>query len=460
MRRTLDELPESLDGTYERILKEIKKPNREYARRLLQCLVVAIRPLRVKELAEILAVDFDCGEGIPKLKPDWRWEDHEQALLSSCSSLITAVDVNKDGGDNDNDDNDNGSDNHSDNNSDINSDINSGFFSDNDKDNDNAYGDSRVVQFSHFSVKEFLTSPRFATSSGDISRYHIDLEPAHTILSQACLGVLLQLGDRVDKTDISDGSPLARYAAQYWVDHAQFENVSAQVRNAMERLFDSDRPHFFAWLGLYDIDTAPLLASTFYLSKPINKAAAPPLYYTALCGFHDLVNHLIVRHPQHVNANGGFYMRPLVAALAGQHFQTAEVIRRHGADPNVQRHDKKTPLHSALYHGADEVIQKLIEYGADPHAEDQDGDTPLSVALFLERHNALRFFLEHGVDGNTWIKGSTLLHIASRDGNPKLVRLLLEHGASVGVEDDEGRTPLLVASNSAVTGLLLEYGAT
>jgi hypothetical protein len=33
-------------------------------------------------------------------------------------------------------------------------------------------------------VKEFLTSPHLATSSGDISRYHIDLEPGHTILAE------------------------------------------------------------------------------------------------------------------------------------------------------------------------------------------------------------------------------------------------------------------------------------
>src|ERR1700740_3184670 len=129
VRRTLDELPESLDGTYERVLKEIKKPNRDHARRLLQCLVVAIRPLDVKELAEVLAVDFDDAEGIPKLKPNWRWEDEEQALLTSCSSLITIVETD----------------------------------------------DSRIVQFSHFSVKEYLTSTRLATSSGDISRYHIVL---------------------------------------------------------------------------------------------------------------------------------------------------------------------------------------------------------------------------------------------------------------------------------------------
>ena len=61
MRRTLEELPESLDETYERVLKEIKKPNHEHALHLLQCLVVAVRPLRVEELAEVLAVDFNDG---------------------------------------------------------------------------------------------------------------------------------------------------------------------------------------------------------------------------------------------------------------------------------------------------------------------------------------------------------------------------------------------------------------
>jgi hypothetical protein len=135
------------------MLREIKKPNRDHARRVLQCLVAAIRPLRVEELAEVLAVDFDDA-GVPKLKPNWRWEDQEQALLTSCSSLITIVDT----------------------------------------------GDSRVVQFSHFSVKEYLTSARLATSSQDVSRYHIVLGPAHTILAQACLSVLLQLPNPMKMT--------------------------------------------------------------------------------------------------------------------------------------------------------------------------------------------------------------------------------------------------------------------
>ena len=152
MRGILEKLPKTLDETYERVLKDINEDNREHARRLLHCLAVAIRPLRVEELAEILTFDFDDVEGsIPKFHADWRWKDQEEAVLSTCSSLIAVV-YNRDW-----------------------------------------RGDvSRVVQFSHFSVKEFLMSDRLASSTPDISRYHILPGPAHTILAQACLGSLLK----------------------------------------------------------------------------------------------------------------------------------------------------------------------------------------------------------------------------------------------------------------------------
>jgi RNA processing factor Prp31 len=52
IRRTLNELPKSLNETYERVLKEIGLANRDHAYRLLRCLAMAIRPLRVEELAE------------------------------------------------------------------------------------------------------------------------------------------------------------------------------------------------------------------------------------------------------------------------------------------------------------------------------------------------------------------------------------------------------------------------
>ena len=208
--RILEELPETLDETYERVLKEINKANRDHAYHLLQCLTVALRPLRVEELAEVLAIDFDApaDRGIPRSNPNWRWTDHHQAVLSTCSSLIAIVD-------------------------------------------DRGY---QVVQFSHFSVKEFLTSNRLACSSGDISRYHILLEPANTILAQTCLGVLLRLDDRVDG-NVFDDIPLLEYAARYWIDHARFENVSSLIRDAIEDFLDADIPHW-TWSQLQMVDVS------------------------------------------------------------------------------------------------------------------------------------------------------------------------------------------------------------
>ena len=281
VRRTLKELPETLDETYERVLKEIKKPNRDHAYRILQCLVVAVRPLEVEELAEVVAIDFDDSEGIARLNPSWRWEDEEQALLASCSSLIAVVRA----------------------------------------------GGSRVVQFSHFSVKEFLTSSRLGTSSQDISRYHIALKPAHTILGQVCLSILLRSDNPVK--DSVKTSPLAEYAAQYWVTHAQFENVASCLRKAMEILFDLDKPFFSAWLKLHDIDVRPTGPAAFKLFCPFVTSKAAPLYYATLCGFHDLTEHLIGKHPEQVTAQDSYYvipvkMRPRMALVLLRHKGTAE----------------------------------------------------------------------------------------------------------------------------------------
>ncbi|KAH9012613.1 hypothetical protein EDB83DRAFT_2300014 [Lactarius deliciosus] len=80
LRRQLNELPKSLDETYERVLKEIESTNQgRHARRLLQCLTMAMRPLRVEELAEVLVFDLDRAKAeIPRFHAEWRWEDQEQ----------------------------------------------------------------------------------------------------------------------------------------------------------------------------------------------------------------------------------------------------------------------------------------------------------------------------------------------------------------------------------------------
>ena len=78
----LHELPETLNDIFVCMLEDTGMQNREYARRLFKCVVTASRPLRVEELAEFLAFDFD-GKLTPTLQVGWREEDSAHAVLST-----------------------------------------------------------------------------------------------------------------------------------------------------------------------------------------------------------------------------------------------------------------------------------------------------------------------------------------------------------------------------------------
>jgi ankyrin repeat protein len=410
VRRILKELPDSLDETYERILREIRKPNQGHAHQLLQCLVAAVRPLRVEELAEVLAVDFDV-EGIPKLNLGWRWQDQEEAVMSACSSLVTIV-----------------------------------------KD-----GDSRIVQFSHFSVKEFLTANRLAEPFKDVSRYHIRLGAAHTILAQACLGVLLRLDDHVDRDTIKD-FPLARYAAQYWATHARFGNASSCIKDGMECLFDADKPHFATWLWIYNEDRPRRSMSTTCPEKP----EAVPLYHAAMLGFRDLAEHLIAEHPEHVNAKGGDEVIPMRVAARHGHVDILSLLLEHGADVD-DRNTGQTPLYRASQYGRLEAGQFLLDRGADINSHSSVGLTPLSIAANYGQVELAQMLLERGARINEPSDGGdTPLHWAVYGGEIQAVRLLLEHGADVNLREKSGETPSQLASRCGhreIVELLSEYGA-
>jgi ankyrin repeat protein len=391
-------LPECLDNTYEQILKGICKPNRGTAHRLLQCLVVAVHPLRIEELAEVVVVDFDAEGTPPILRPRLRWPDQENAVRSACSSLVNIVDD----------------------------------------------GDSRIVQFSHYSVKEYLMSDRFAESNSEVSCYHIQLEPAHTILAQACLGVLLQLDHAVDRDSIQN-FPLARYAAEYWVKHAQFGDVASSIEDGMDTLFDANKQHFSTWLWVYDEDdhssTPGMRPSN---SKPV------PLYYAGLFGFRDLASRLLKMHPESINVQGGHHGTPLHASTSRGHVDVSSLLIDHLPDVDIRGIRKQTPLHRAAREGYLEIGQLLLSRSANVNAQDEDGWTPLHSAAFRGRVEFAQMLLDHGaaVNATTSKDGRSPLHLASIRGQVETIRLLLKHDADRHARDNGGCTPCEVASES------------
>jgi len=276
IRRALDDLPETLDETYERTLLDINRNIWAHAHRLFQCLVVALRPLRVEELAEFLAFEFEDGES-PIFQADCRPEDPREAVLSTCSSLIAIVD-------------DSG---------------------------------STVVQFSHFSVKEYLTSTRIA--EGRVLRYYTPPEPAHFLVTRACLSILLQLGDQIGKECMED-FPLVHYAARYWVKHAKVGNALSQIEDLVKQLFDPRNPHFACWISIWNKDR-PYFSRREY-SRPT------PLYHAALYNLCGVAKWLVNTCSQNINAFGGFYGSPLHAASATGSFDVAQFLLMCHADGN------------------------------------------------------------------------------------------------------------------------------
>ena len=379
IRKALNELPVTLDDTYERILQNIPKQKWQHAHRLFQCMVAAVRPLRVGELAETFAIGFGPN-ATTNLVEDWRPVNPEEAVFSACSTLITIIIDSDDEG-------------------------------------------SKIVQFSHFSVKEYLTSDRLETSNVvNIRQFYISLEPAHTTLARACLAVLLQLGGRADEERLAE-FPLALYAAQSWVDHAKFENVASQVQDVMEDLFNPTRPHLRTWIRIHNVYR---YHRTFVDDFP----SSPALYYAALCGFNDLARHLIVTHALDVNEKGTFNWTPLYAASGGGYVDVARVLLDYGADVNAPSTLNETPLHWASFGGHPKVVQLLLEHGAALNGLTKW--TPLHVAVQQRELEVARLLLDHGADVRIRNdSGSTPFQLATSRGYHDIAQLLRDHGAEI-----------------------------
>ena len=435
-------MPKTLDATYEHMLLGIDEEKWEFAHRLFQCLAVSVTPLRVEDLAEIMALRFDEGRP-PQYNTSWQLDNAEESVLSACSSLITVT---------------------------------------------NVMG-SRIVQFAHFSVKEFLISDRLATASENFSRYHIVPDLAHTTLAQASLSVLLQLNDRIDKEGAGK-FPLSDYAARHWFDHCLFGSMPSNIQDALKLLFDREEPYFSAWIWIFDMDD-PWRVSMH--TRHPEQPEASPLYYAMLCGFLWLIEHLIITYPGDVNARGGYYgtpllaiirkegvnitssrdagmrvpekrdMRSLLQASSCERVDIVQLLLKHNVDVHLPCDFGRTPLYHASASGKLEIARLLVQWGADVQTRDKNNWIPLHTASGCGHLGVAQFLIDSGADVNAQTDaGLTPLHLASHLGHIDIVDLLIQLGADVNKQDSDQETPLNMASMSCkleIAQRLVQAGA-
>uniref|UniRef100_A0A8I6XF23 Potassium channel n=1 Tax=Hordeum vulgare subsp. vulgare TaxID=112509 RepID=A0A8I6XF23_HORVV len=169
------------------------------------------------------------------------------------------------------------------------------------------------------------------------------------------------------------------------------------------------------------------------------------------------------------------------AASRGDDFLLHQLLKR-GLDPNETDNCGRTALHIAASNGSEQCVRRLLESGADANSRDSEGKVPLWEALCRRHQPVVQLLVEAGADlsagdGAMYARvaveeddavllgeiarcggdvaaacssdGTTPLHRAVLDGNARMVRVLLEHGADPDRGDARGLTPMALADRHA-----------
>jgi ankyrin repeat domain-containing protein 50 len=413
-------LPQSLDDTYERILRNIDEGSIEDARRILILLCFSSRPLTVQELIDGIAVDLQEPACLNLRR---RLQDVDD-LREICPGLIDV-----------------------------------GVQADNERDSgadsdDDIYELTQTLRIAHFSVQEYLESERIK-----LHRFALKAASAHEEIAQICLVYLQEPGlssGRSNHTNLKE-FPLAHFAAQFWHDHYKNSmNTAPQLDRLILALFQR-QDTFFTWVKLHDLD-CPSRKSTFYTFYTIPS----PVYYASLLGLDGVLLELVNTCQDHINqknlinAEGGYYDNALQAASAKGHKKVVQMLIDAGV--NVEnRFD--TVLEAASANGHEEVMQILLNN----HGVYENGYKALKAASGGGHEKIVQMLIDAGVSAR-YEQGlfADALQAASYEGHEKVVQMLINAGAWVDYPVQYFSTVLQTASyqgHEKVVQMLINAGA-
>jgi ankyrin repeat protein len=156
---------------------------------------------------------------------------------------------------------------------------------------------------------------------------------------------------------------------------------------------------------------------------------------------------------------------PVADAASRGDVETVRGLLQRGIDVQTAQADGMTALHWAAMRSDVELAETLIYAGAHLEATTRIGQhTPLHVASRTGQPGVVRALLEAGADPHALTtSGATALHLAAGAGSTEAVAALLDHGAAIDVrERNWGQTPLMFAAAANRIGpvnVLMERGA-
>ena len=255
------------------------------------------------------------------------------------------------------------------------------------------------------------------------------------------LGALIR-SDGVDAKDVQNQTPLMLAAAVGSIDAVKTllaggADVRASSATGLTPL------HYAA----DDPGKVRLLLDAGADVHAVTQMGRTPLVVAAATSQSADVVRLLLARGANVNASDSAGITPLIAAANADNREAADLLLARGADPGAQAQipQSATALMAAAFNGNAGLVKSLLARKAD-HAA-------VSVATGAKvKQGPIRF------------GGVTALHMAITGGNADIVESLLKAGASANTVDTRGMTPLVWAvatdrPEPRIVRLLLAHGA-
>jgi hypothetical protein len=406
----LKSLPKTLEDTYLRILQSIDEDYIETTQKLLKWLVRGTRELTPKELASAIAINPHAEN--ENLDTDDQMDPED--VMGFCSSLLVVSDDHK-------------------------------------------------VSLAHFTVKEFLTSPRLKETLGV---YYIVVEDVHAELAEVCL---IYLGYRdfdrspltsVDKMAIFlDKFNFLEYASKSWAIHAHHVTTPENlIHGLIEQLFHSSARHHFncdLWMQVYHSQHR---RNVLNLAPRIH---ANPLYYASFFGLPKIVESLLDEGAEPMIGNDT-KDGPLSASSGEGHVDGIEILLERCFEGESK--DKLGRyLYSATSKGHGEAVEVLLNWGAPIESKGGKYGTALQVSALEGYPDAINVLLKRSANFKVVDPRFGMpLAAAAEKGHRQVTQILLDAGAPVNGRGGWYSTPLvsaIVGKDDSIINKILDNGA-
>ncbi|KFY18040.1 hypothetical protein V492_00187 [Pseudogymnoascus sp. VKM F-4246] len=427
-------IPRSVDTAYTAILN--KSTNKSRARKLLQIVCVATRPLSVMEITTALLIQ-ECHKTYDDLEmPSDGFS--KTYIRNLCGLFVSVI-------------------------------------------------DGRVFLL-HQTAKEFLMPKEDhnqpAVFRDEIWKDSVSMQDSNLLLASICVWFLRLKefeGTSIDQRDIGQlvsKFEFFKYAAEYWALHfrtAMISNIDSHplATLILELCTDEGRRYagwkltywqsvwFFPRADITDLHFASDLGLEFVVGhilaiprvdiNVVDLDCRTPLWYAASQGYEGVISQLIAATGIDVNAASNDGRTPLwEAAAQGHEAAVRQLLAAPNIDVNAVEKGGWTPLYAAASGGHETIIRQLLAApNIDVNAANTFGQTPLWEAISDGHEAVVRQLLAapnidvNAADENGWIP----LYAAASRGYEAIIRqLLAAPNIDVNAVNTFGRTPLLAAA--------------